>query len=283
MFLGLETEYQDFQNQFSAYCESYFLNRQSNDKGLDILWHSIRYSFDSGGKRFRPFLTYLVSKVYSEDLKKFLPLALAVEMIHTYSLIHDDLPCMDNDDFRRGQPTNHKKFGEDIALLAGDALLTEAFRCLANDTLNSAELKIAVIQIFSDLIGSNGMVGGQVLDMKSTTQITIEQLENIHHKKTGDLISAAILGAAIICKTHDFSGMQNFSKNLGLAFQIKDDLLDGLDGAQDHKSYLKILGLKKAEEKLLHHSSVAEKSLLNISLKTDLLKKIVQFNLARDK
>ncbi len=276
MFLGLEIEYQDFQNVFSEYSENYFLNLKKDCP--DILYQSMKYSFDSGGKRFRPFLAYLVSKSYNINPEKTLSVALACELVHTYSLIHDDLPCMDNDDFRRGQPANHKKFGDDIALLAGDALQSEAFKCLALDSENSAEKKIKAIAVFSEFVGTNGMIAGQILDMKSNTETNLLQLENIHRRKTGDLISAAVICAALFCEIQDIQKLKVFSENLGLAFQIKDDLLDGLDGAQDHKSYLKILGKEKTIEKLEKHSVLAMNS-----TDSEFFKKIIQFNVSRVK
>ncbi len=276
MFLGLEKEYQDFQNIFSEYSQNYFSVMKKTSP--DILWQSIKYSFDSGGKRFRPFLAYLVSKTYGIDSKKIMSVALACEFIHTYSLIHDDLPCMDNDDFRRGLPTNHKKFGEDIALLAGDALQSEAIQCLASDSENSADQIIKVINIFSKFIGTRGMIAGQVLDMKSNFETNLQQLENIHRRKTGDLISAAVVCAAIFCQVNDMKNIKIFSENLGLAFQIKDDLLDGLDGAQDHKSYLKILGEEKTIEKLKAHSDLAMNA-----VSSDFFRKVIQFNVNRVK
>ena len=209
MFLGLEKEYQDFQNVFSEYSRNYFSVMKNTCP--DVLWQSMKYSFDSGGKRFRPFLTYLVSKTYGIDSEKIMSVALACEFIHTYSLIHDDLPCMDNDDFRRGQPTNHKKFGDDIALLAGDALQSEAFKCLALDSENSAEKKIKVITVFSEFVGTGGMIAGQILDMKSNTETDLPQLENIHRRKTGDLISAAVICAAFFCEIQDIQKL-NFQK-----------------------------------------------------------------------
>lgn len=285
MFLGLESEYQDFQNQFSKYSENYFSARAKQNPKLALLWQSIRYSFDSGGKRFRPFLSYLISKTYNINSEKVFSIALACEMIHTYSLIHDDLPCMDNDDLRRGIPTNHKKFGEDIALLAGDALQTEAFKCISSDLNNSADLKLNVIDVFSDCIGAHGMVGGQVLDMKSNSETTLVELEHIHQLKTGDLITATVSGAAIFCSVNanDLNHLKTFSIHLGLAFQIKDDLLDGLDGQQDHKSYLKILGLEKTEQILKLRSDLATRALNSISVNSDTLKKLVIFNQNRSK
>lgn len=282
MFKALESDYQKFKTQFYEYYKKYFISRKNQSPS--VLWESIEYSFDNGGKRFRPFLAYLVARTFNVDTSKAMSIALATEMIHTYSLIHDDLPSMDNDDMRRGQPTNHKKFGEDIALLAGDALQAEAFACLANDMINTAENKIKVIQIFAKHIGVHGMVGGQVLDMKATHLTTLFELEDMHRKKTGDLISAAVLGAAIFSSANEtqYNQLESFSRNLGLAFQIKDDLLDGLDNSQNNKSYLKILGPEQTLEKLFLHSSAAKNDLEQTNLNSDLLKKMIDFNLNRE-
>jgi geranylgeranyl diphosphate synthase type II len=183
VFLGLELEYKNFSKEFDQFSQNYFAQLKLGADDLSALWESMLYSFASGGKRFRPFLSYLVALVYQKDGRKTMSVGLAAELIHTYSLIHDDLPCMDNDDFRRGLPTNHKKFGEDIALLSGDALQSEAFRCLAVDDQNTAEDKVLVLGQFAQFIGSKGMVGGQVLDMKSNSSTTLQQLERIHQKK----------------------------------------------------------------------------------------------------
>lgn len=285
MFKGLESEYKNFSTEFDQFNRDYLAQLKLRANDLSALTESIEYSFSSGGKRFRPFLSYLIALIYKQDGQKTMSLGFAVELIHTYSLIHDDLPCMDNDDFRRGLPTNHKRFGEDIALLAGDALQSEAFQCLAHDHQNSAEDKVAVIGQFAQFIGTAGMVGGQVLDMKSNSLTTLEQLEIIHQKKTGDLITASVLCAAQYATSNrnDHSCLKVFAQNLGLAFQIKDDLLDGLDGAQDHKSYLKLLGIEKTKEKLNLHSSLAKQSLDQLSVDANLLKKIIDFNLNREK
>ncbi len=285
MFKGLESEYKNFSAEFDQFSRDYFAQLKLRANDLSALAESIEYSFSSGGKRFRPFLSYLIALIYKQTTQKTMSLGFAVELIHTYSLIHDDLPCMDNDDFRRGLPTNHKKFGEDIALLSGDALQSEAFQCLAHDPANSAEDKVAVIGQFAQFIGAAGMVGGQVLDMKSNSLTTLEQLEIIHQKKTGDLITASVLCAAQYATSNknDQSCLKIFAQNLGLAFQIKDDLLDGLDGAQDHKSYLKLLGAEKTKEKLNIHSSLAKQSLAQLSVDANLLQKIIYFNLNREK
>ncbi len=285
MFKGLESEYKNFSTEFDQFSRNYFAQLKLRAHDISTLVESIQYSFSSGGKRFRPFLAYLVAQLYQQSGQKTMSLGFAAELIHTYSLIHDDLPCMDNDDFRRGLPTNHKKFGEDIALLSGDALQSEAFQCLAHDQLNSAEDKVIVIGHFAQFIGTAGMVGGQVLDMKSNSSTTLEQLEIIHQRKTGDLITASVLCAAQYATSNknDHACLKIFAQNLGLAFQIKDDLLDGLDGAQDHKSYLKLLGVAKTKEKLNLHSSLAKQSLDQLSVDTNLLQKIIDFNLNREK
>lgn len=285
MFVGLESEYKNFSAEFDQFCLNYFSRLSTEASGLGLLLESMQYSFSSGGKRFRPFLSYLVGMIYKQSSKKTVSIGLACELIHTYSLIHDDLPCMDNDDYRRGLPTNHKKFGEDIALLSGDALQSEAFRCLALDDQNNPADKVSVITHFAEMIGTKGMVGGQVLDMKSNSSTTLAELEIIHQKKTGDLITAAVLGAAVYSTSHqsDHEHLKSFAQNLGMAFQIKDDLLDGLDGAQDHKSYLKILGEDKTQDKLKFHSRAAESALQQLSVDARPLKLIIDFNMNRIK
>ncbi len=285
MFQGLESEYKNFSKEFDAFCKDYFARLLLGADDLSVLLESMQYSFLSGGKRFRPFLSYLVALVYQQEGRKTMSLGLATEFIHTYSLIHDDLPCMDNDDLRRGLPTNHKKFGEDIALLSGDALQAEAFRCLAIDVQNTAEDKVLVLSQFAQFVGTKGMVGGQILHMKSNSSTTLQELEVIHQKKTGALITASVLCAAeyVTQNKGDLIQLDSFAQNLGLAFQIKDDLLDGLDGSQDHKSYLKILGREQTLEKLNYHSMIAEAALNKLSIEASLLQKIIQFNLNREK
>lgn len=285
MFTGLENEYADFQKMFNDGAQSYLAARTKLNPKLENFWDSLNYSFSNGGKRFRPFLSCLTAKTFLFPEQNILSLALAVEFIHTYSLIHDDLPCMDNDDFRRGKPTNHKIYGEAVALLAGDALQAEAFQCLAADKKNSAEEKIKLITLFSQKIGALGMVGGQVLDMQATKDIQTGDLEEIHRYKTGALIELSCIGVGILAKL-PATTMENlvaYSQNLGLCFQIKDDLLDGLDNEQAYKSYLKILGFEKTQTLLRFHSDAALKALSNMSQPTQLLRALVEMNLNRIK
>ncbi len=285
MFVGLEKEYAQFQELFADYAQSYSSKRLKENPKFENFWQALNYSFSNGGKRFRPFLSYLTARTFSFSEKNVMALALAVEFIHTYSLIHDDLPCMDNDDFRRGQPTNHKVYGEAIALLAGDALQSEAFHCLAADVENSAQTKLQLITQFSQNIGTLGMVGGQVLDMQATEAIQISELEEIHRYKTGALIELSCLGVGILAQLPQavIQSLQVYSENLGLCFQIKDDLLDGLDSEQDFKSYLKILGQEKTQNLLQDHSDKALMALKNIPQSTHLLKTMVEINLNRQK
>ncbi|MGX0491848.1 geranylgeranyl diphosphate synthase, type II [Staphylococcus hominis] len=236
------------------------------------LEESMQYSLDAGGKRIRPVLVLLTLEVLNENYKKGLQTALALEMIHTYSLIHDDLPAMDNDDFRRGKLTNHKVYGEWKAILAGDALLTKAFELIANDKNLEAETKVKVISRLAHDSGNLGMVGGQTLDMDSeNTPIELHTLEQIHKAKTGALLKFSILSAADIANVNDetLNTLDCFSEHLGLMFQIKDDLLDvygdekklgkkvGSD-VENHKStYVSLLGKSGSEEKLKYHKDAA--------------------------
>ena len=197
-------------------------------------------------------------------------------MIHTYSLIHDDLPCMDNDDFRRGQPSNHKVFQEDIALLAGDALLTEAFHLISTENRLSAEIRIRLVEYVSEMVGSFGMVGGQVLDMKAKADIKIEQLQQIHQMKTGCLIKASAVGGAMIAGVNsvELNFISQFAEHLGLAFQIKDDLLDNKDNQQDFKNYVSVIGLIPAQGQLDFHSQKALEQLEQIKSDLPALKRL---------
>lgn len=224
---------------------------------------AVRYSLLSGGKRIRPFLTVEVSRMFGGDPTTALLFGCAVEMIHTYSLIHDDLPCMDNDDIRRGKPTNHKVFGEAVALLAGDALLTEAFSVLTSASI-PADISQKAVAALAAGAGMNGMILGQMLDMCGETQkIPFEVLIRMHRKKTGALIStAALLGcyaAGIIDSTDPRSAsICKYAENVGLAFQIIDDRLDvlgndellgkatGSDFAQNKTTFMSFMDEKEA-------------------------------------
>lgn len=272
-----------FLNQFDTFSEKYFNEYFENLPQAKVLGESMRYSFRSGGKRFRPYLTFLIAELFETDFNQVLPFSLAVEMIHTYSLIHDDLPCMDNDDLRRGHPTNHKVFGEDIALLAGDSFLTLAFQIIAEKYTDDPQAALKLIQLITLKIGYAGMIGGQVIDIKSNPETTVDDIWLMHQRKTADLIEMSVVGAAIICKanSNQLYLLQEFGKTLGLAFQIKDDLLDAHEKEQDHKNLVQKLGFEQTEKELLKLSQAAEKFLSELSLHSHSLQELIQFNLTR--
>ena len=233
---------------------------------------SILYSVLAGGKRLRPVLVIAAVEAVGGNREDVLPFAVAVEYIHTYTLIHDDLPALDNDDLRRGKPTNHKVFGEAIAILAGDALLTQAFYLMTHSGLMGAIPPEKLLQAAHDMtgaIGTSGMIGGQVVDIESEGKpIDAETLEYIHVHKTGCLIKACIRAGAILSQAEvdQFQALSNYGEQIGLAFQIVDDILDitadqsllgkdiGSDAEKEKATYPALYGLdesKKKAEKLV--------------------------------
>ena len=233
------------------------------------LFSSMRYSLLAGGKRLRPLFVLEFCRLCGGDYHKALPFAAAVEMVHTYSLIHDDLPCMDNDDFRRGNPTNHKVYGEAIAVLAGDALLTAAFSYIAQAEL-SAEARIQAVQVLSACAGELGMVGGQVLDIESEKrQCTAQEVIDIQSRKTGALIRCACLLGVIAANgsARQMQSAQVFADHLGLAFQIRDDMLDVIGNAQElgksvgtdavKNTFVQLYGLDVCDKMVMEHTQQA--------------------------
>ena len=233
------------------------------------LFSSMRYSLLAGGKRLRPIFVFDFCRMCGGDWKSAAAFAAAVEMIHTYSLIHDDLPCMDNDDYRRGRLTNHKVYGEAVAVLSGDALLTAAFGYLAKAPYN-ADTRIRAVEILSTCAGELGMVGGQVLDMQSEErECNVQEVEDIQSRKTGQLIVAAcVLGVLAGGGTQEqIDAAVSFATNIGLAFQIRDDILDvignaeilgkavGVDGQKN--TFVQLYGLDKCKELVYAHTKVA--------------------------
>ncbi|SQB91502.1 geranylgeranyl pyrophosphate synthase [Clostridium tetanomorphum] len=212
--------------EIDDYLYEYLKNKGSYNKKI---YEAMAYSINVGGKRIRPILMLLTYEMYDKDYKKILPAACALEMIHTYSLIHDDLPAMDNDDLRRGKPTNHKVFGEALAILAGDALLNEAFNILLKNSLSNGKSWVKAASLIGEASGADGMIGGQVVDILGENKnINIEELYYMHRKKTGELIKVAILSGSVLgeAEEKDLNILQEFGEKLGLAFQIKDDILD---------------------------------------------------------
>lgn len=221
-----------------------------------------RYSLILGGKRIRPILMIEFCQLFGGDINSVLDFAIALEMIHTYSLIHDDLPCMDNDDLRRGKPSCHKAFGEDTALLAGDGLLTEAFSIAAKADI-PPERSVKAIKTLAEMSGFYGMLGGQAIDLSLVGKITdIETLSEMYSKKTGCLLRAAAVIGCIVAGAgdNDIQKADNFAQKVGLAFQIIDDILDtvadqnllgkpiGSDEKNDKTTFVSILGVEKSRE-----------------------------------
>lgn len=255
----------------------------SASKSIHLLRDGMAYSALNGGKRFRPLLTLLVGEMLGAPQEKVLPFAAAVEFIHTYSLIHDDLPCMDNDDVRRGKPTNHKVYGEDFALLAGDALLTEAFTLLASAYADSDFLVGRLVASLARAAGVRGMVGGQAIDLKSVGQkLTVEELSELHNLKTGALIAVAVEGASIIAgaKPEQIKALQNFGASLGLAFQVADDILDHSEKDQEGRSFTALMGIEQTQKYL---STISQNSLASLQQAggSELLEALIKFNIER--
>ncbi|WP_195952848.1 polyprenyl synthetase family protein [Clostridium saudiense] len=218
--------FSEMKKEVNAFLLNYFENKGSFNK---VIYDSASYSLNIGGKRIRPLLMLLTYNMYKENWREILEFSSAIEMIHTYSLIHDDLPCMDNDDLRRGKPTNHKVYGEDIAVLAGDALLNEAMNVMMKFSLNHGREALVASQKIAEAAGAEGMIGGQVVDIiNEGKKISEEELRYMHMKKTGALIKVSIVAGAILgnASEEEIELLEKFGENLGLAFQIKDDILD---------------------------------------------------------
>lgn len=248
-----------------------------------LLVESMSYSLHTGGKRFRPVLALLVGEHYKQDLLQILPWAAAVELIHTYSLIHDDLPCMDNDDLRRGKPTNHKVYGEATALLAGDGLQTEAFQILMKYYSQDAPLACQLVERLCTAAGPQGMVGGQALDLQAEkVPPSLDELKLIQKLKTGLLIRVTLEGAAIAsgASKNDVLALKYFGESLGLAFQIADDLLDADQGDQS-KSFVSLLGLQGTKELLLETSVKAKEYLNKLTQPNVFLLQLIDYNMNR--
>lgn len=265
----------------------------------EVLLESMNYSLKAGGKRLRPLLVLATLKSFGKPEELGMPVACAVEMIHTYSLVHDDLPSMDDDDFRRGKPTNHKVFGEAMAILAGDALLTHSFEVM-EDLLNLDVKPMKVVTLMKELAkaaGPTGMVGGQVADMEGEgAQLSLQDLEYIHRNKTGKLLGFSIVAGAILgdATEEQISKLEQFSDHLGLAFQIRDDILDiegdaakigkpvGSDTLNEKTTYPSLLTMNGAKEKLEYHINEAKQILEEIPLESDLLEQLCDLIAKRD-
>lgn len=276
-------------NEVNTWLSDYFANKGSYNK---LVYEAMKYSVKVGGKRIRPILMLSTYNIYANDYSKIMPIACALEMIHTYSLIHDDLPAMDNDDLRRGKPTNHKVFGEAIAILAGDGLLNEAMNIMFQCSLEGDKSTLEACSMISKAAGVEGMIGGQVVDIVSEGKsISEEQLYYMHKYKTGALIKNAIVSGAILggAGEEDIEVLSLFGEKLGLIFQIRDDILDVIgdantlgknvnsDSSNNKTTFVSKFGLEKCKEMCESLTSECLGLLENISSNATDLKDITIF------
>lgn len=237
-----------------------------NSMAQKNLVDAMNYSLEAGGKRIRPVLVYAFCEALGGDYRNAAAPAAAIEMIHTFSLIHDDLPAMDDDDYRRGKLSCHKKFGEAMGILAGDALSVLPFEIIADDTLLSAEQKVKIISCLAKAVGKDGMIGGQVIDMENEERTDVDEsnLRNMYKHKTGELIAVSCMMGCICAGRDDADTLENaadYGYKLGLAFQIVDDILDvtstteelgkpvGSDAEENKTTFVTLYGVEKAQEK----------------------------------
>ncbi len=294
----------DFKDQQTEYLQQ--INQRLEkiayipDKLQQTVFEAMRYSLTAGGKRIRPMLTLAAADLFGGNREDALLFGTAIECIHTYSLIHDDLPCMDNDDLRRGRPTCHVEFGESTALLAGDALLNLAFE-LMSDSEKYCEVTVAqamrVIREISTCSGAHGMIGGQVVDLacEGAESVSPQTLVYMHERKTGALIRAAAVAGAIIsgAAEAEIQKISEFSLKLGLAFQIKDDILDfigdeqllgkpiGSDLQSEKATFVSLWGLEAAERQLAELTAQAQECLVPFAERGAFLRELADFLLQR--
>ncbi|MEK7791504.1 MAG: polyprenyl synthetase family protein [Deltaproteobacteria bacterium] len=276
--------------------ENFFVkNRPKKEGPFSLLFEAMHYSLFPGGKRLRPILTCATAEAVGGSTEDVLPIACAIEMIHTYSLIHDDLPPMDDDDYRRGKPSNHIQFGEAVAILAGDALVTEAFALLSqsrNHLKISPELLLEIIEDIGLACGSNGMIGGQFLDIKmkerADEDINYPELEFLYIRKTGNLILTSITSGAkaLGADSKQIEALTQYGKNLGLAFQLVDDILDmhdnyrgPLDIRRPHTRA--ILSIDETRQRTMELASRAIETLKSFDKKADPLREIAHYVVER--
>lgn len=288
-----------FSNEYKVTLEKQLEKLIKHLDAPSSLKESMLYSVKAGGKRIRPLLLFATLHAFGINPLKGLFPASAIEMIHTYSLIHDDLPSMDDDDLRRGKPTNHKVYGEAIAILAGDGLLTHSFQIIAEapDSDLDASTKIELITLISKASGAEGMVGGQVADIEGEgKQLNLTELENIHVNKTGRLLACSVMSGAIIASANQEKkkSLELFAYHLGLAFQIRDDILDlegneeiigkpvGSDEGNEKSTYPALLTLDGAKKEMAKHYDYAKSNLKLTGLNTVLLEQIADLVIFRD-
>lgn len=271
---------------------------EEKDNPQATIYQAMNYSLHAGGKRIRPVITLACAELLGQETDKVMPFACALEMIHTYSLIHDDLPCMDNDDLRRGKPTNHKVYGEAMAILAGDGLLNFAFETVLKQSQVSPNMTLAALAIIAESAGVEGMIGGQVIDLESEGKtIDAITLMTLHLQKTATLIMASAKVGALLGGggREDLVAMEEFSRYLGIAFQIKDDILDvvgqseqlgktvGKDEMSQKSTFVTTYGMEQAEKMLEDYTNKAIEVLSKYGPKADFLINLSKFLLDRDR
>ena len=259
-----------------------------NDYPKSKVKEAMLYSLQAGGKRIRPFIVLQVIRAYNQNYHDHIDIACALEMIHTYSLIHDDLPGMDNDDLRRGKPTCHKQFGEATAILAGDGLLNEAVNIIIKTSLAS-DLKIALISCLYQASGISGMIYGQELDIENENKkLSIDKLNTIHHYKTGKLLSCAFQLGGLIASPQDVKVLKEIGYKVGLAFQIQDDILDvisdsktlgkpvGSDASNHKETYTTLIGVEASQKEVDKLFKEAIKLVYSLSINHGLIIEIIE-------
>ncbi|MCX7843257.1 MAG: polyprenyl synthetase family protein [Clostridia bacterium] len=294
----------DFKEKYQNLVEAVNLELDKLTAEVDCpqraIYQAMRYSLMAGGKRLRPVLAMAVSEMLGGNYEEVLPFGCAIEMIHTYSLIHDDLPSMDNDDYRRGRLTCHKVFGEAKAILAGDALLNLAFEVMSDEMLKSQgniASKAKAMSIIAKASGVSGMIGGQVIDLESEGRIIpAALLGKMHACKTGALIKAPVLASAVLnnASCSELEALESYAENIGLAFQVKDDILDvegdsslmgkpaGSDEANQKSTYVSIYGLDESKRMLAELIDKAVKSLCIFGQNAQFLKALAEYIMIRE-
>ncbi|WP_230200085.1 polyprenyl synthetase family protein [Bacillus niameyensis] len=282
----MKDHYEEFLSKYKKVLEHELAQSIDRLNAPLVLKEAMDYSLSAGGKRIRPLLLFATINAFGRNPDLGLATACALEMVHTYSLIHDDLPSMDDDDLRRGKPTNHKVYGEAIAILAGDGLLTYSFEMITKDKNLSDSDKIWLIQQFAQNAGPEGMVAGQVADIQAEKKdLSLKELEYVHQHKTGKLLAFSVMAGAKIGggSEEEILYFQEFSYHLGLAFQISDDILDvigdesiigkpvGSDDGKFKSTYPAILTLQGAKDQLAYHTEQAKNTLHKINKDTGLL------------
>ncbi|MED1823677.1 farnesyl diphosphate synthase [Brevibacillus agri] len=294
--------FQQYLAEKTSYIEQHLLPALEQQGVPTQLYESMKYSLMAGGKRLRPMLVLAVLEALDKPMERGVPFAVALEMIHTYSLIHDDLPAMDDDDLRRGKPTNHKVFGEATAILAGDALLTRAFAYIAEAYQERSDVApITTVKLIAELgkrAGATGMVGGQMADIEGEgKQLDLEQLEFIHRHKTGDLLVAALRGGGYLAEASEaqMDALTRYGVCIGLAFQIQDDILNvegdaaelgkavGSDADREKATYPSLLGLAESKDRLTALIAEAKAALADAGIEHSALSPLADYVQNRNK